>query len=119
MIWSLDLFVFLGLGLICALSVFLRAVLARINKDRISGYELGLIAFPLILVGIVALDVRGSMFQANVSTQASVEFFLDNFGWLLILAGLIFLFILYCLSLTRMSSKANDKSENSVREYLR
>ena len=121
MIWTVALFVGIALGLIYALFAFLRAVLARSNKDRISAYDLGLIAFPLILVGIVALDVRGNMLSRDLifSTRVSVEFLLENFGWLLVQSGLIFLFILFCVSLMRTSAKANGKSENTIGEYLR
>ena len=122
MSWSAEIFVVVALGVVYGLFAFLRAALVRASSNRFSAYRLGMAALPLILVGAVTLDLRENIFFETplVSTNMrTVNFLLENFGWLLVQSGLIFLFILFCVSLMRTSAKANDKSENAVGEYLR
>ena len=115
MIWN-YLFVPCALGLAYALFVVLRTTLVRVSNSHFSPYRLGLAAFALILSGIVTLDVRDGFGSAPIWPVRS---FFEDFGWLLIVSGLIFLFILFCVSLSRPNPKLNEKTENAVGEYLR
>lgn len=122
MIWTVDVFAVIAIGLIYGLFSFLRSTLARVGSNKSSAYRLGLAALPLILGGIVAFDLRDSILVNGDSlspTRWLLKSCMENFSWLLIDSGLIFLFILLCVSLSRPNGKSNDKPENPVSEYLR
>lgn len=122
MIWTTDVFVVIAIGVVYGLFNFLRSTLTRVGNNRSSAHRLGLAGFALILGGIVTFDLRdNTLLDGNSfsSTMWTLKSCIENFGWLLIDSGLIFLFILFCLSLSRPNGKLNDKPENSVGEYLR
>jgi len=122
MIRTIDVFTVAAIGVGYGLFNFLRSTLARIGNNRSSAYRLGLAGFALILGGIVTFDLRDStLLDGNSLSPAmwSVKSGIENFGWLLINSGLIFLFIFLCVSLSRPNGKTNDKPENPVSEYLR
>lgn len=121
MIWS-YLSIPLILGLAYALFVLLRITLARLGSNRFSSYSLGLVGFALIVIGNLTLDMRdGFPFDSTVTSQGiwTGRSFFDDFGQLLIVSGVVFLFILFCVSLSRPNAKLNEKTENKVAEYLK
>lgn len=117
------LFLAVSLALLCVLCVFLQITLSHAGKNKTSPYRLGVAGFALILFGTVTLQFE-TVLQVHWSTISDLtvrakQAMLENFGWLLIISGLIFLFILFCTSMARTSSKGNGKPENAVGEFLR
>lgn len=116
MSWGMSIFVGSALVLLYSLSALLYATISREKTVSPSASRLAVAGFALILAGAVAVDVRW-----NVDMRSS-QFFLDDFGWLLIISGLVFLFILSCMNRTAVVAKNaanNGKQENAVGEYLR
>jgi hypothetical protein len=117
MFWGMTIFLGSALVLLCSLSALLQATISRTNNCDLSAARLGVVGFALILSGAVVLDVRG-----NVYMRAG-QFFLDDFGWLLVISGLIYLFILLCANrtngVTRTAGKGNATPENTISEFLK
>jgi hypothetical protein len=116
MSWDISIFVGSALVLLCSLSALLYATISGEKTVSPPVSRLAIAGFALILAGAVAVDVRW-----NVYVRAG-QFFLDDFGWLLIISGLVFLFILSCVNRTPVVVKNaanNGKQENAVGDYLR
>jgi hypothetical protein len=116
MFWGMSIFVGSALVLLCSLSALLYATISGEKTVSPLASRLAVAGFALILAGAVVVDVRW-----NVYMRAG-QFFVDDFGWLLIISGLVFLFILSCVNRTAVVVKNaanNDKQENAVGEYLR
>ena len=122
MIRTADVFPLIAIAVTCWLFTLLRSTLSGIGNKRSAVYRLGLAGLALVSSGMITFDLRdttlldgGFLPPAISSLRSSI----DNLGWLLVVSGLIFLFILFCVSLIRPNGKSNDKSENPVSEYLR
>lgn len=117
MFWGMTLFLISCFVLLGTLSIWLRATFNRNHGAGDLSARLAVPGVALTLVGMIAVQVRG-----NVYARAG-QFFLENFGWLMVISGLMILFMLFCVS--RMASvitatgKRDGNQENPVSEYLR
>jgi hypothetical protein len=116
MFWGVTIFLGSAFVLLCSLSALLYATISGEKTVSPPASRLAIAGLALILAGAVAIDVRWNVYER------AGQFFIDDFGWLLVISGLVFLFILSCVNRTAVEVKNaanNSKQENAVGDYLR
>jgi hypothetical protein len=115
--WSMIIFVICAVALLCALSMFLGSTLAAIDGRKFPLHKLGVAGFALVIIGSAVLQERPNVYPLPPGFAL-----VDNLGGLVLISGLAFLFILFCVSrtaLSRGSGENGNAPKNPIREFLK
>jgi hypothetical protein len=115
--WITALYFSSSVTIVAAISLWLRSIMLRSNGANFLCVQLAVVGFALITSGTILWQLN---YEPRYFPGPGTRL-LHSFGFLFVVAGLIVLFILSCLSRGRAPavSKPTAEHENSMGEYLR